>query len=88
MSEPTEILEAYATGEEISPVIAKLEETLIGVPRVHALIALTTLLLLLQHPHLTPDQVYEGVNDVSRYVCTWVTIMDGPHEPIDKSKLN
>ena len=94
MSEITSVSEAFASGEEITPIVERLEGALINVPRTHALIALTSIILLLQYPNITTEQVYEGVKDVSRFVCLWLTGIDQPEnltgseEPIPPNQLN
>ena len=90
MTHVTPIAEGFATGDEINPIIQRVEDLLIDVPRVHVLIALTTIILVLQHPTITPNQIYDGVKDVSRFICTWLAGIDAEVnlEPLDKSKLN
>lgn len=91
MTEPVPISEAFATGEEIGPIVANIEAAIDGVPRTHALIALTSLLLLLQHPTITQEQVYEGVKDISRFVCLYLSGVDEGSaiaDPTDKSQMN
>lgn len=83
------VSEAYASGSEIAPIVERVEAALQDVPRTHALIALTSIILLLQHPDITQDQIYEGVRDVSRFVCMWLAGSDGvDDQPLDKSKMN
>jgi hypothetical protein len=66
------VAEAFATGSEIGPIVAKLEEALADVSRTHALIALISVVLLLQHPDISAEEMYEGVKNVSRYTCLWL----------------
>lgn len=85
------VSEAYASGDEIAPIVTRVEEALADVSRTHALIALTSIILLLQHPDISSEQMYEGVRDVSRFVCMWLTGLDAESEdgePIDKLKMN
>ena len=88
-SQATPIAEAFATGAEIAPIVDKIEESLAGVQRTHALIALCSTMLLLQAPSLNEKQLFEGVKDVSRFICLW---LDGsvvpPGEPTSKNLLN
>jgi hypothetical protein len=88
MIEPNLISEATVGREEIEPIIDLVEKVLEGAPRTHVLIALTSIILLLQHPNITPEQIYEGVKDTSRFICTWLADLDAAGEPIDKSKMN
>lgn len=89
MSEPTLVQEAFATGEEIGPVVARIEDAIQDVPRTHALIALTSMLLLLQAPHISQEVIYEGVKDISRFVCMWLAGSDASsEESSDPAKMN
>ena len=90
MSENALVSEAFASGYEIGPIVEKIEVVLKDVPRVHALIALTSIILLIQQPDLSEDQIYEGVKDVSRYVCLWLAGADSAdtESPIDPLKMN
>ena len=84
------VQDAFATGEEISPIVEKIQDALSEVPRTHALIALTSLILLLQSPELDEQQLYNGVKDTSHFICTWLagTDVSSSDEPIDKMKMN
>lgn len=85
----TPVAEAFASGSDIAPIVAKIEAVIGDVPRTHALIALTSIMLLMQYPELTNDQLYEGVKDISRFTCLWLAGAEGSdNEPIDKSKMN
>lgn len=92
MSDMAPISEAFATGDQIAPIVDSIEAALEGVPRTHALIALTSIILLLQHPDISTDQIYLGVRDISRFVCMWLAGTEdeanGPTEPMDPSKMN
>lgn len=86
---PTLVNEAFATGEQIMPVVAKLEEALADTSRTEALIALLSVVLLIQHPDITADQMYEGVKQVSRFTCMWLAGTEGSQEEaVDFSKMN
>ena len=88
MAENTLVSEAFATGSDIAPIVERIEDALGDVPRTHALIALTSIILLLQHPDLNENQIYEGVKDVSRFVCLWLAGIDAADEPVKLSDLN
>ena len=84
------VQEAFATGSEISPIVERIQDALGEVPRTHALIALTSMILLLQSPELDEQQLYNGVKDISHFVCTWLAGTEVPQDsqPIDKMKMN
>ena len=63
------ILESRATGDEISPIIDKIELALDGVKRGHAIIASLSIALILMNPEISAEQLADGVRDVSRYIC-------------------
>lgn len=92
MTEPNIIYESFATGEEIKPIVAKLETLLGDVSRPHALIALTSVILMIQYPDITPEQIYEGVKDVSRFICMWsagtASEQGLPLEPLATNQIN
>jgi hypothetical protein len=88
------VSEAFVTGEDIVPIIERIESVLGDVPRTHALIALLSEVLLLQCPTISPEQVHDGVRDISRFTCLWLTGMDGDEQQLDlegdlpKEKMN
>lgn len=94
MTEPTPLVsEAFATGDEVAPIIARLEEALGDTSRTQALIALICMMLLVQHPNISAEEMYEGVRDVSRFTCLWLSGMKGSDTTIDlavldKTKMN
>ena len=63
------IIEATATGETISTIVASVEETLTGIPKGHCVIALLSMVMCLMHPGISADKLQDGVRDVSRYIC-------------------
>lgn len=88
------VAEAVVSGEDIHPIILRLEDALDGTPKVHALIALTSAIILFQRPDITPDELYEGVREVSRFTSLWLTGVGSAAateiagELPDKSKMN
>lgn len=63
------IAESVASGEEIAAIIASIEPTLEGVKRGHGIIALLSLTLVLMNPEILPEELQEGVRNVSQYIC-------------------
>lgn len=90
----TLVQESFAAASDIQPIVARLEEALADSPKTHALISLTTLMILIQNPDLNADQIYEGVREVSRFTCLWLAGLTGDDtatgevEVIDPKKLN
>lgn len=73
---PNPVIEAKATGPQIEALVDKLVFTLDGSERHHAIIALTTLALILMKPDITPDQIEDGVKGVTGYICTLLSHTD------------
>ncbi len=89
MNENPLVSEAFASGSEIAPIVERVEAALKDIPRTHALIALCSIILLLQHPYLTEGQLYEGVRDVSQFVCLWLAGVDSSQsESTNPAKMN
>ena len=90
MSDISSVSEGYATNQEIRPIVQKIEAALGDVPRTHALIALTSIILMIQHPDITPQQIYQGIHDVSKYICMWLAGTTGESDdtPVEKAKMN
>lgn len=61
--------QSTASGEQILPIIANLEAALEGVKRNHAVIALLSLVLVIQKPTISQEELYEGVKQISEYIC-------------------
>ena len=85
MSDPSRIAESSVPGEEIGPVIDLIESAIVGVPKIHVLIALASMMLLLQNPRLNASQIFDGVQEVSRFICVW---LDGTYPQDEPSKIN
>lgn len=65
------IVQATATGEEINEICVKLEDALVamGISQAHAVIAMLSLVLIIQNPTLSPEELTEALKDVSQYIC-------------------
>lgn len=81
------IVEAAATGEEISAITYKIEDALVGVQRSHAIIACLSCSLILMYPGLNPEQLVEGVRDVSQFICMWLEGIVGMQEDGSASNI-
>ena len=76
-----------ATGEEISRIVGSLEKVIndLGVPRPQAFIATLSMSLILMNPEISTEDLYKGVQDVSRFICL---LLDGDGEPVTKGMMN
>lgn len=63
------VTQATATAEEISNIADHLEMVLEGTPTGHAIIAMLSTIILLQHPTVTPDELQLIVSESSRFIC-------------------
>lgn len=61
--------EAYATGEEINQICLRLEPLLADCPPGHAIIAMLSLVIIMQNPSITPEELQGCLDDVSKYIC-------------------
>jgi hypothetical protein len=87
------VQETTVGDEEMQPLVAVIQQTIADMPRIPAMVALTYVLLLLQNPTLTPEQLAAGVEDVSRFVCLWLSAADDEAlitrgEELPPSKVN
>ena len=88
------VSEAFVVGEDVAPLIERLEQIIGDAPRSHALIALCSLMLILQHPGISVEEMYEGVKDISRFTCMWLTGLSPNEQQIElegdlpKEKMN
>lgn len=74
------IAEQTATGEQVSAIVAMIEPCLVNVPRGLGIIALLSMVLVLQNPDITPVKLQDGVRDVSRFICLILDETEGEPE--------
>ena len=60
---------AFVTGEEISDIVLQIEPILYDVPRSHGIVVLISMALILQYPLITPEELHDGVRQVSEFMC-------------------
>ncbi len=66
------IVMTKASGQEVADIVRKIVSTLEGENKGHAIMALISLLLILQKPSLGAEDIQEGIKDVSQFVCMWL----------------
>lgn len=60
---PTE--EARASGQELLPVIAKIEDALVGEQQVLAFFSLIAIAIINQYPGMTDEQISKGIDRIA-----------------------
>jgi hypothetical protein len=72
MTQRSIINEVRAGGEEIYEIVGLIERACEGVSRANLEIACIAIALTLQYPDISPEDRFEGVQDISRYICLWL----------------
>jgi hypothetical protein len=85
MNIPNTITEARATSDVIESIVGRIEDTLQGESSGVVIIALLSLVILLQKPDCTPEQLQTLIRDTSRFICLG---LDGVEVPINPSQIN
>ena len=76
MSNTVLVHETVIDGQEIAPLIARIEECLVNAPsRDHVIIALISMALIVTYPEISPEQLQAAVREVSNHICL---IVDTP----------
>ena len=74
---PTHIMECYATGEEIEGIITeRLLPAIHDLERTKVLLALMTLFFTLMKPTITAEEVVEGIQGASQWICLYLSELD------------
>lgn len=73
----------WATGDEIRNVADRIQTALDGVTPEHALITMLSLIIIIQRPNISPENLQTAVNEASTFICL---LLDGlgdepPAEP-------
>lgn len=61
--------EVQASGEEIHEIHKAMEPVLINVSTANVVIACLSLVLQIQKPDITPEQLVNGVRETSQFIC-------------------
>lgn len=64
-------------GEDIAPVIADIEDAIVGYDRNHIILALMCMIFIISDPTLDQDQLAEYVKTLSRQVVLMLGVSDG-----------
>lgn len=65
------------TGEELAPLIMKLEQAAEGEDRDRVVVALLAMSLVVVYPEITPEQLQKAVGDLSGYLCMLIDPTEG-----------
>lgn len=90
MSQSSSITDTTATTDTIGVIVGKIENALDGESAGAVIIAMLSLVVLLQKPDVTPVQLQTLIRDTSRFICL---SLDGVEanpsgEPLPTSMLN
>ena len=82
------VQELNAKGEQIEAVISRIEPTLEGVPRGHAIMALLALAVYMQNPNIQPEQLVRCIKSVSEYICLLMETFDVENGVVAPQRAN
>lgn len=89
------IAESQVDPRDLSELMMKIDEVCDGHPRTHVLVSLLSVLLYTFNPEITPEEVAEGIKEVSKFIVS--RMADSPSSQIihlnetstiDKLKMN
>lgn len=88
----TMITETFASGEDIGLIVKDLEAALEGKNGGHAIIAMLSLVIVMQKPDIEPEDLATVVRDTSRFVCMSLegtgSIENDPNQKESKIVMN
>lgn len=61
--------EAVASGKDIHAIVSRIEETLQGTPRGHAVIATLSIAIMLMNPEIGPEELQDVLTQSSQFMC-------------------
>lgn len=80
----TQITRTEATSEEVGKLVGSIEDACVGAPVGVAIIALLSLVILIQKPDISAEGIQTVLKDISNYICL---ALDGsPTEEIEDIK--
>lgn len=65
----TQITRTEATSEEVGQLVGRIEDACVGAPVGVAIIALLSLVILIQKPDISPEGIQTVLRDISNYIC-------------------
>lgn len=77
------VIKAEATSDEVSSIAMRVEEALEGEEVGPCIMALLSLVMLIQRPSCSPEQLQSLVRDTSEFICISLDCLD--HQPIPSS---
>lgn len=86
LNSPNTITEARATSDAIGNIVGRIEDTLQGESSGTVIIALLSLVILLQKPDVTPEQLQILIRDTSRFICLGLDGVEA--EPLTPGQIN
>lgn len=90
MNQVNTIHTTTASSEAIGSIVGKIEDALEGEASGSVIIALLSLVILLQKPDISPEQLQSIIRDTSHYICLALdeSEINPSGEPIPSSMLN
>lgn len=73
------VIKAEATSDEVSNIAMRVEEALEGCEVAPCIMALLSLVMLIQRPSCSPEQLQALVRDTSEFICLALDSLD--HQP-------
>lgn len=77
----TSSMEASCSTEEIQEIANSVEDVVGRFPPAHIVIAFLAIILAIQHPQITPEQLQEGIKGLSQWTCLFLESLD-PTTPV------
>lgn len=74
------VTEAHATGSDLYEVISRVEAAVQEYSQPIIIMALIAIVLSMQKPDISEDEIQKGVSEVSRYVCMFLGADTPSHE--------
>ena len=74
--------QASASLDDFEHIIEKIEPILVGEQKTHALMALLTIIFLVQYPQISEDDLATGIEGTSEYVANFLEGLVGLTAPL------
>ena len=80
-----DVEKCQVTGEQVQEVMSHLQPILEQYDRDLVIITGLTMALVFMHPEIEPQELHDGVEGASQWVCEYLNAIT---EPLDSSKVN
>lgn len=86
MTQIVSVQKTVVTGEEIAPIVSKLEAAAAGENRDHVVIALLAMAVVVMYPEISSEQLQKMVVELTNYIC--VSLDPEVEDPDDKPTMH